>query len=51
MDFRDVDESILEMAYVMIESGLVEKKAAFKGVPERFREFLDVEKLARDTQT
>ena len=46
--FRDPVESLKEMVYVMIQRGQIRAKDGFKGVPEKYQEFADLENLAKN---
>lgn len=38
IEFRDPAEAMIEMAYSLIERGIVKKKQGFKGVPEQYKQ-------------
>ena len=36
IEFRNPDESLIEMGYAMIERGIVKKTKGYTGVPEKY---------------
>ncbi|GMT31165.1 hypothetical protein PFISCL1PPCAC_22462 [Pristionchus fissidentatus] len=41
INFRNPDESLIEMGYVCIERGIVKRNKNYKGCPEKYNEFVD----------